>query len=74
MAQAHPAESKLWKVGLAATFLGYLFFSAIGDGKLLGMLAMISFGLFVIIGVGAVVAEVLLNHAYWAESRQHDSK
>ncbi|GIH05871.1 hypothetical protein Rhe02_39380 [Rhizocola hellebori] len=67
----HPAESAAWKYAMIGTFLAFVFFTFVGEGKVLFVLRFAALGLFIAAVTGAVVAEVLLKHAYWVEEREH---
>ena len=70
MEQAHPAESKFWIPAMAIGLVAFVFFTVIGEGKLLFILRFVSLGVFIAAITGALVAEVLLKHGYWVEARQ----
>jgi len=70
MEPAHPAESKMWTPAIAVALVSFVFFTVIGEGKLLFVLRFLSLGVFIALVTGALVAEVLLKHGYWAEARR----
>jgi hypothetical protein len=67
----HPAESSIWKYAMIGTFLTFVFFTFVGEDKVLFVLRFTALGFFIAAVTGAVVAEVLLKHAYWQEEREH---
>jgi hypothetical protein len=73
MEPSHPAESNLWYVAIGGTLIAFIFFTVIGDSKLLFLLRFIALALFIAAVTGALVADVLLKHAYWVEARQRHS-